>query len=51
MVRIYGFINRKHIMAKFEVSTPQASADLRLFQEQNPGAVIYNEASKRYEKA
>lgn len=49
MVGIYGFINREHIMRKFGVSVPQASVDLRTFQEQNPNAIFYNSSTKRYE--
>ncbi len=48
---IFGFINREHIMRKFGVSVPQASADLRDFQKQNPEAITYNKSAKRYEKA
>ena len=50
-VRIFGFINREHIMKKFGVSTPQASYDLRKFQELHPGLIKYNRATKRYEAA
>lgn len=49
MLRIYGFINREHLMKKFEISTPQASYDLRDFQIRNPGVVIYNPSTKRFE--
>jgi hypothetical protein len=48
-VRIFGFINREHIERKFGVSTPQASLDLRQYQEENPGKVEYNRSAKRYE--
>lgn len=48
-VRIFGFINRDHIMRKFGLSSPQASHDLGLFQKNNPNAVEYNTSSKRYE--
>lgn len=49
IVRIFGFINREHLQKKFDISTPQASLDLRLFQERNPGRIEYNRAAKRYE--
>lgn len=49
MIRIFGFINRVHIERKFEVSTPQASADLQAFQQSHPGLIVYNKTSKRYE--
>lgn len=49
MLAIYGFINREHIMRKFGVSVPQASIDLRAFQDSNPNACRYNKTAKRYE--
>lgn len=49
MLRVFGFINRKHTERKFGISTPQASADLRLFQQENPNAVSYNASTRRYE--
>lgn len=50
-LRIFGFINRVHIERKFGISTPQASADLQIFEIKNPGVVKYNRSSKRYEAA
>lgn len=47
-VRIFGFINREHIQRKFGISTPQASYDLRLFQEERPGVIVYDKRAKRY---
>ena len=46
---VFGFINRDHLVRKFGVSVPQASKDLQSFQRQNPGAIRYNLATKRYE--
>jgi hypothetical protein len=51
MLRIYGFINRKHIERKFEVSHQQASADLKTFQERHPGLIEYHISRKRFEPA
>ena len=48
-IRVFGFINREHIERKFGISTPQASMDLRYFQQANPTAIRYNMSSKRYE--
>lgn len=48
-VRVFGFINRKHIERKFGVSTAQASLDLRVFQEAHPDAIRYNTTAKRFE--
>lgn len=45
-----GYINRADIMDEFEISIPQASIDLRRFQEANPGVVVYNKQTKRYER-
>lgn len=46
---VFGFINREHIMRKFGISQPQASADLRLFDRLHPKAMVYNVNAKRYE--
>ncbi|MDI3335848.1 hypothetical protein QKW60_05485 [Defluviimonas aestuarii] len=48
MIRVYGFINREHIERMFDVSTPQASLDLREFQRRFPDAVTYDRSAKRY---
>lgn len=48
-IRVFGFINREHIERKFGVSTPQASTDLTAFKGRNPGVIVYNVSSKRYE--
>lgn len=48
MVRIYGFINRKHLIFKFGVSEVQASLDLRTFIASNPKALYYNTSRKAY---
>lgn len=48
-LRVFGFINREHIMKKFEVSLPQASNDLKQFQAERPGLMAYNSSTKRYE--
>lgn len=48
-VRVFGFINREHIERKFGISTPQASMDLRQYQDEHPGAIDYNRSAKRYE--
>lgn len=47
-LRVFGFINREHIERKFGVSTPQASTDLRIFQQHNPGRIAYDGSAKRY---
>ncbi len=47
-VRIFGYINREHIMKKFGVSTPQASVDLNRFMRRYPGRIVYDQHAKRY---
>lgn len=49
MLHIYGFINREHLMRKFDISRPQASKDLVSFQRNSAGGVTYNLSTKRYE--
>ena len=47
-VRVFGYINREHIVKKFGVSTPQASMDLQAFMVANPGRIVYDKSMKRY---
>ena len=47
---VYGFINREHLMRKFDVSMPQASMDLRRYMRDNPDSIAYNLTTKRYER-
>lgn len=48
MLRIYGFINREHLIRKFGVSVPQASTDLNRFRRLHPEAMTYDGSTKRY---
>lgn len=50
MLHIYGFINREHLMRKFDISRPQASKDLQSFQRNSSGGMVYNQSAKRYER-
>lgn len=50
MLHVYGFINRDHLIRKFGISRPQASKDLRSFQQRSAGGVRYNLSTKRYER-
>lgn len=43
-----GYINRSHLVEEFQISTPQASIDLRAFQQINPAAMVYDKTLKRY---
>lgn len=47
-LRVYGYINRGHLVRKFGISVPQASMDLREYQRACPGAVRYDKSRKRY---
>jgi hypothetical protein len=47
-LRVFGFINRQHIMRKFSMSMPQASLDLALFQKLHPGVAEYDLTAKRF---
>lgn len=47
-LRVYGFINRKHLMLKFGISQPQASKDLQIFLRDHPGAMRYDLTLKQY---
>jgi len=43
-----GGVNRSDIIDMFDVSVPQASKDLTLYQERAPGNAIYDKSAKRY---
>lgn len=47
-LRVFGYIQRAHLVRKFGISIPQASADLREFQAGHPGALDYDKRLKRY---
>lgn len=49
-VEIFGQINREHIMRKFWVSSPQASADIAKAILRWPDLMTYNRSTKRYER-
>ena len=48
MLRIYGFINRHHVCAKFGCSPISASKDLTAFAGANPDWVAYDPRRKTY---
>lgn len=47
-LRIFGFINREHLMKKFGISKPQASNDLATFREDYPDLITYDTSKKKY---
>lgn len=46
----HGFINRRDIISAFNISTPQASIDIREWMKLNPDTIKYNIQKKRYER-
>jgi hypothetical protein len=47
-LRVFGFINRVHLMRKFGLSMPQASKDLSTYQLHNTGKIFYDSSKKTY---
>lgn len=48
MLAIYGFINRRHIVAKFACSTQSAGHDLTAYSDANPATCAYDPRRKAY---
>lgn len=48
MLRVYGHINRQHLMRMFGISGAQAVIDFRRFNATNPGAMTYDNRRKTY---
>lgn len=49
-VEIFGYVNRKHIMQKFQITAAAASGDLREAQKRWPELMDYDPSGKRYVK-
>ena len=47
-LQVFHFIQRQHLMRKFGISMPQASADLQRFLRENPNVMEYDASEKRY---
>lgn len=47
-LRIFGFINREHLVRKFGVSAQQAAHDFGEFQRRHPKAMSYDTSAKCY---
>lgn len=47
-VAISGTIGRADLVRQFEISTQQASYDLRDFQKRYPRAIVYDKSGKTY---
>ena len=44
----HGELQRGNLMKTFDISTPQASADIQAFMKLYPGAIRYDLTMKRY---
>jgi len=47
-LRIFGFINREHLIRKFGLSKPQAAKDFADFRRLYPDAMEYDISAKKY---
>lgn len=47
-LRIFGFINRRHMQRKFGISMPQAANDFREFEKRHPDRMCYDPHLKCY---
>jgi hypothetical protein len=45
---VFGYINRVHLMRKFDISTPQAAKDFARFMREHPGEMAYDTSRKCY---
>lgn len=48
MLKVYGFINRQHLMRNFGISNAQAALDFKSFNSKNPGTMRYDSSQKCY---
>lgn len=48
MQKVYGFINRQHLMRNFGISNAQAALDFKSFNSKNPGEMLYDSVRKCY---
>jgi DeoR/GlpR family transcriptional regulator of sugar metabolism len=48
MLRVYGHINRQHLMRMFGISQAQATLDFNRFNEADPSAMTYDPIRKTY---
>lgn len=48
-LRVYGYINRSHVMTKFGGSNGNAALDFKKFLKMYPGFCTYNTKTLRYE--
>lgn len=48
MLKVYGFINRQHLMRNFGISNAQAALDFKSFNNTNPGEMLYDSTQRCY---
>jgi hypothetical protein len=47
-LRVFGYINREHLISKFGISAAQAAKDFSEFKRLNPNALRYDLSAKKY---
>jgi hypothetical protein len=47
-LKVYGFINRQHLMRNFGISNAQAALNFKSFNIENPGEMAYDNIQKCY---
>ena len=47
-LHVFGFINREHIVRKFDVTPQQASRDINDYIREHPGRMTYDKSKKCY---
>ena len=47
-IRIFGYIQRQHLIRKFGISMPQASMDISRYQIEHPHDLRYDASRKCY---
>lgn len=47
-IRVFGFINHRHLQRKFGISAPQAAKDFARFQRDHAGIMLYDASAKCY---
>lgn len=47
-LKTFGQVSRYDLIREFDISLPQASADINTFKEKNAGFIIYDVTAKAY---
>lgn len=47
-IRVFGYINRYHLVRKFGISDVTASLDFKRYMKDNPGQIIYSKEKRTY---